>query len=89
MRRLTVGGLTLLLALALANAALAIGPGQKAEGYQGPGEAVQGQVQQGEVAAAQVGALPFTGLDLTLLAVAGAVLIIVGAGFFRLSRRRQ
>lgn len=89
MRRFVIGVATLVVALALAGAALA-GGGQKSPGYQGPGESVQGEVQQGVAGATtSSGTLPFTGQDLTLLAVGGVALILVGTGFYRLSRRRS
>jgi opacity protein-like surface antigen len=39
--------------------------------------------------AAQGGGLPFTGLDLTLMAVGGATLLLTGAGLRRLARNRN
>lgn len=92
MPRFLVVVAALLTALALAGATLAaVGP--RPQGYQGPGESVQGQVgnQGGGVAGEETGfgSLPFSGLDLTLLAAGGAALILVGGGFYRLSRRRQ
>jgi hypothetical protein len=87
MRRIIIGVATVVAALALAGAALA---GEKAEGYEGPGESVQGQVQEGVAGASTSGgALPFSGQDLTFLAVGGVALILVGSGFYRLSRRRS
>jgi hypothetical protein len=63
---------------------------QKPATYNGPGGNVQQQVQQGAAGAegqtAQVGKLPFTGQDLAVLVVGGVVLLLVGAGFRRLSR---
>lgn len=88
MRRIIIGVATVVAALALTGAALA---GEKAEGYEGPGESVQGQVEEG-VAGAGItsgGALPFSGQDLTFLAIGGVALILVGSGFYRLSRRRS
>lgn len=92
MPRFLVVVAAVLTALALAGATLAaVGP--RAQGYQGQGESIQGQLgnQGGGVAGEEAGfgVLPFSGQDLTLLAVGGAVLILVGSGFFRLSRRRQ
>jgi hypothetical protein len=90
MRRFVVGVATLVVALALAGAALAGGGGQKAQGYQGPGESVQGELQQGVAGVStSSGTLPFSGQDLTLLIVGGIALILVGTGFYRLSRRQS
>jgi len=75
------------LTLALAPAALAAG-GAAQEGYGGQGN-TQEQVS-GQGAGQSLGAkggLPFTGLDLALLVVGGAVLIIVGATLRRAGRR--
>jgi hypothetical protein len=89
MRRYLVVAAAVFTALALAGAALAAEP--RPQGYQGPGESVQGQVGSGGVAGEETGfgSLPFSGLDLTLLAAGGAALILAGGGFYRLSRRRQ
>ena len=76
------------LTLALAPAALAAGGGAAQEGYGGQGN-TQEQVS-GQGAGQSLGAkggLPFTGLDLALLVVGGAVLIIVGATLRRAGRR--
>jgi hypothetical protein len=91
MRRLIIGVATVVAALALTGASLAGPGGQKAEGYEGPGESVQGQVEGGVagVSTSGGGALPFSGQDLTFLAVGGVALILVGSGFYRLSRRRS
>jgi hypothetical protein len=88
MRRFTVALASATVALALVSAA--IGGAGKNPGYQGPGESVQGQVEQG-VAGEQFssGTLPFSGLELTVFVVGGAALILMGTGFYRLSRRRQ
>jgi hypothetical protein len=45
--------------------------------------------QQLSVAGASAGGLPFTGLDLTLMAVGGTVLLLTGAGLRRLARDRR
>ncbi len=90
MRRFVVGVATLVVALALAGAALAGGGGHKSQGYQGPGESVQGELQQGVAGVStSSGTLPFSGQDLTLLTVGGIALILVGTGFYRLSRRQS
>jgi hypothetical protein len=72
-------------ALAAGNTSL-----QKPATYNGPGGNVQQQVQEGVAGAAgqtaQVGKLPFTGQDLAVLVVGGFVLLVVGAGFRRLTR---
>jgi hypothetical protein len=91
MRRYLVVAAAVFTALALAGTAVAADVGPRAQGYQGPGESVQGQLGNQGVAGEEAGfgALPFSGQDLTLLAIGGAVLILVGSGFHRLSRRRQ
>jgi hypothetical protein len=90
MRRIIIGVATVVAALALTGAAMAGPGGQKAEGYEGPGESVQGQVEAGVagVGITSGGALPFSGQDLTFLAISGVALILVGTSFYRLSRRR-
>jgi hypothetical protein len=89
MRRFVVSVATLVVALALAGAAFA-GEGQKPQGYQGQGESVQGELQQGVAGVStSSGTLPFSGQDLTLLIVGGIALILVGTGFYRLSRRQS
>jgi len=59
------------------------------QGYSKVG--VQGAVQQalGAQAVKTNGGLPFTGLDLTLLAAGGAVLLAAGAGLRKLGRARD
>src|SRR3954468_3737947 len=59
------------------------------QGYSKVG--VQGAVQQalGAQAVKTNGVLPFTGLDLTLLAAGGAVLLATGAGLRKLGRARD
>jgi hypothetical protein len=90
MRRIIIGVATVVAALALTGAASAGQGGQKAEGYEGPGESVQGEVQQGVPGVAvSGGALPFSGQDLTFLAVGGVALILAGTVFYRASRRRS
>lgn len=69
--------------LVLAPAALASG-GSAGQGYGGEGGNVQQQVSG---AAGEKGGLPFTGLDLALLVVGGAVLVVAGAALRRAARR--
>jgi hypothetical protein len=59
------------------------------QGYSKVG--VQGAVQQalGAQAVKTNGGLPFTGLDLTLLAAGGAVLLAAGAALRKLGRARD
>jgi hypothetical protein len=59
------------------------------QGY--PKVGVQGAVQQalGAQAVRSSGGLPFTGLDLTLLAVGGGVLLAAGAALRKLGRARN
>lgn len=68
MRRLQTMAVVAVATLGTASAAYAQGPSQ--EGYGG----VAGQVQAG----ATGGGLPFTGFDLGLLVVAGAILLVLG-----------
>jgi hypothetical protein len=48
----------------------------------------QHEVAQAGVEAASGGGLPFTGLDLTLMAVGGSALLLTGAGLRRVARKR-
>lgn len=59
------------------------------QGY--PNVGVQGAVQQalGAKAVKTSGGLPFTGLDLGLLAAGGGLLLLTGAGLRKLSRVRE
>lgn len=57
-------------------------------GSQGPAGGVQGeQSPLGETQ--QVGSLPFTGVDLMLLAAGGAALLLIGLGARRVGRQRS
>jgi hypothetical protein len=89
--------LTVVGALALAPAALAQSTGT---GYDGPASAVAGQTAQGnndkggntgpvasQSASSGTGFLPFTGLDLVLLAGGGLVLLASGVALSRLVGR--
>jgi hypothetical protein len=65
------------------------------QGYGGPDKsgvkgAVQAQITQraGVESARRVGALPFTGLDLALMAFGGGLLLLLGAGLRRFARGR-
>jgi hypothetical protein len=78
-RRLTIFGVAL--ALVLAPAALAATPTQR--GYGGSAGEVQQQVER-----EQGGTLPFTGLDLGLMAGGGVLLIVLGTGLWRVTRHR-
>ena len=86
MRKLILSSVALVVALVLAGSALAA---SKPRAYQGQGGGVQGQVAGGVHGTAVKGTLPFTGQDLALIAIGGAVLILGGAGFYRLSRSRR
>ena len=78
------GGITAaIFGLLWAPAALA---GSSAPGYQGVGGAVQGGVQSPPNVQ---GGLPFTGLDLSLMAVGALILLMVGASLRRYARRRS
>ena len=78
----------------LAVAPVAYGAGAVTDGYGGKGGGVLGAVNSGggngsppaQVAEASSGSLPFTGLDIGLLALGGGVLIAVGFGLRRLAR---
>lgn len=81
----------LVVALALATTASAQQASQ--DGYLNSGGQVQGQVDQGPptdgvagTADTSGGSLPFTGLDMALLAGAGGLLLAVGLGTRRLTR---
>lgn len=61
------------------------------DGYSDTGGAVQGQVNQGGPTGTSPvsdtgGSLPFTGLDMALLAAAGGLLVAAGFGMRRLTR---
>jgi hypothetical protein len=74
---MTVFGVAL--ALVLVPGALAATPTQR--GYGGSAGEVQQQVDRG-------GTLPFTGLDLGLMAGGGVLLIVLGTGLWRVTRHR-
>jgi hypothetical protein len=77
----------LVAALVLVPSAVAAG-GAANQGYGGSGGNVQNEVGQGGVDATAGGnSLPFTGLDLALLVVGGVMLLVVGAGIRRATRR--
>lgn len=89
--------LTLLLTLALAVPALAQGPSQDGYITDGPQAVEQTGGDGGDSAnasandpvaaqSADSGSLPFTGMDLVLVAVFGAGLLSVGVGMRRLTR---
>lgn len=71
----------------LVTAASALGQTPAGRGYGGQGGNVQGDVA-GESGAA-AGALPFTGMDLALMALAAALLIATGLTMRRLGRNRS
>ncbi|HEY7453281.1 MAG TPA: hypothetical protein VH683_01865 [Thermoleophilaceae bacterium] len=74
---------TLVVALALATTASAQQASQ--DGYLNSAGQVQAQVDQGSGGGGG-GSLPFTGLDMALLAGAGALLVAAGFGVRRLTR---
>ena len=57
------------------------------QGY--PHVGVQGAIAQALGAVKTTGGLPFTGLDLALLAAGGALLLVAGTGLRRLGRAKQ
>jgi hypothetical protein len=75
---------TLVVALALATTASAQQASQ--DGYLNSAGQVQAQVDQGGSGGDSGGSLPFTGLDMALLAGAGALLVAAGFGVRRLTR---
>lgn len=78
-------GASLIGVLVLAGSALAQTPAGR--GYGGQGGNVQGEV--GGEAGAAAGALPFTGMDLALMALAAVLLIATGLTMRRLGRARS
>ncbi|MDX6397858.1 MAG: hypothetical protein QOJ43_1266 [Gaiellaceae bacterium] len=56
--------------------------------YAGAGPDIDEQVSRGQVAAGQAGALPFTGLDITLALLAGLLLVAMGLLTRRIARNR-
>lgn len=73
------------LALSLALATTAYGQ-SSVQGYNNQAGQVQNDVAGSEQAADTGGSLPFTGLDVALLAAAGALLGAAGYGMRRLTR---
>jgi hypothetical protein len=92
MKRLAL--LTVVVAIALAAAAPAFGASAVTDAYGGKGGGVLGAVNSGggngtppaQVVASEGGSLPFTGLDIGLLALGGCALVGVGFGLRRLAR---
>ena len=87
------------LALMLALSTAAYGQSSSLEGYNDQGGRIQAQVDQGgggggggadtspvSTTTDEGGSLPFTGLDVALLAAAGALLAAAGLGMRRLTR---
>lgn len=58
--------------------AAAFGQSSSVEGYGGGGGAVSAGVGSGGAGGTAAGALPFTGLDLIFVAIAGAVALFLG-----------
>ena len=86
--KMLVAVVTAFVALALVAGASAAG---KPPAYRGAGPAVQKQVQagiKGKTTVKTVGALPFTGLDLTFAVGAGLLLLLAGGTLRRASRRK-
>lgn len=82
---------TLMLTLALTVGVATMASAQTVDGYTNQAGQIQTSVQgatDGTAAAAtdSGGSLPFTGLDLALLALAGGALVIVGLGMRSLTR---
>ena len=89
MLRVIAGGATITAAVALALPASALSAGPKAvqQGYSGVKGASVGFRHVPHVAAAQRGALPFTGLDLGLVAAGGGGLLLLGGALKKASER--
>ena len=86
---------TIMLTLALTVGVATAGSAQTVDGYTNQAGQIQAQVQgtadtaAGTAPAATTdagGSLPFTGLDIALLALAGGALVVVGLGMRRLTR---
>jgi len=76
------------LALAVAPAALAAsGSGATTEGYGGQSTIQQTLGGSSGTPPTTSGALPFTGVDLGVIIAAGVVLLVMGVGLRRVSRR--
>jgi hypothetical protein len=95
MKRLALLMVVVALTLVAVVAPVAYGQGAVTDGYGGKGGGVLGAVNSGggngtppaQVAeTSQGGSLPFTGLDIGLLALGGCALVGVGVGLRRLSR---
>lgn len=89
LRNITIG---LALCVALFVAAPAFGQSSAENGYSQPAGSVQQQLGNGSddhssaTSKDNGGQLPFTGLDIALVAAAGGVLLAIGFGIRRLSR---
>ena len=88
LRNITIG---LALCVALFVAAPAFGQSSAENGYSQPAGSVQQQVgpsgsEDRSAKSSEGGQLPFTGLDIALVAAAGGVLLAIGFGIRRLSR---
>jgi hypothetical protein len=85
--RMVLGTAAMILALVLAAGAVAA---SKPPAYRSSGPAVQKQVQSGVQGKTvkTVGALPFTGLDLTFAVGGGLLLLLAGGTLRRVSRRK-
>lgn len=88
--RKTIAVAVAVLALTLSMASMAFAQ-SSVEGYNPNDGAVQNQIQSADTTKAQPAkssgsSLPFTGLDIALLAGAGGVLLALGLGMRRLTR---
>ena len=84
MKTITLLFTVLALTLALTTSAFAQAP--SSDGYADEGGQVQGQIQDsGSGPGASGGSLPFTGLDVTLIAGGGLLLLAAGIGMRRLT----
>ena len=85
----TVAALSLLVLFAVTP--LAFGQGSSVQGYSGAGGQIQSSVGDPGTATAQVdsGSLPFTGMDLMLMAVGALVLLAAGIAVAYLAPRTR
>jgi hypothetical protein len=88
MRRFVAVIAAVLVMTSMSSVALAAQPAQR--GYGGGAGGIQAEVQRGGTAptAAAGPSLPFTGLDLGLLAGGGFVLLALGGGLWQLTRQK-
>ena len=93
MRKLGVGVAATIVALGVASVALAGSSSALLMQYGGVGGQTQDKLAAGQVlgsnAVRSTGTLPFTGIDLALIALAGVVLIMIGWTLRRVAQKQQ